>query len=105
MFKNEVIENLCSEGFAFALKSEQRSSLRNLFEGKDLLAVLPTGFGKSFIFQMFVLMEEVRRKRRGELGFVSIVIISPLQRIIRDQVVEVVSMGMTACDLNEKLDC
>ena len=102
---NEVLEDLRSKGFAFSLKSEQRSSLRNLFEGKDLLAVLPTGFGKSLIFQLLVLMTEVRRKRRGERGFASIVVISPLQSIIRDQVVEVVSMGMTACDLNEKLDC
>lgn len=96
---NEVLEDLRSKGFTFSLKSEQRSSLRNLFEGKDLLAVLPTGFGKSLIFQLLVLMMEVRRKRRGERGFASIVVISPLQSIIRDQVVEVVSMGMTACDL------
>lgn len=102
---NEVLEDLRSKGFTFSLKSEQRSSLRNLFEGKDLLAVLPTGFGKSLIFQLLVLMMEVRRKRRGERGFASIVVISPLQSIIRDQVVEVVSMGMTTCDLNEKLDC
>ena len=56
---NEVLEDLRSKGFAFSLKSEQRSSLRNLFEGKDLLAVLPTGFGKSLIFQLLVLMMEV----------------------------------------------
>ena len=31
--------------------------------------------------------------------------ILPLQSIIRDQVIEVNSMGMTACDLNENLDC
>ena len=44
-------------------------------------------------------------KRQGGTGFSSIVVISPLQSIIRDQVVEVNSMGMTACDLTEKLDC
>jgi len=30
---------------------------------------------------------------------------SPLQSIIRDQVVDVNSMGLTACDVNEKLNC
>ena len=32
-----------------------RKALRRLFFGKDLLAELPTGFGKSLIFQLFVL--------------------------------------------------
>ena len=83
------------ERFCFFSLSKQPSSLRNLFEGNDLLAVLPTGFGNSLIFQLLVLVVEVRRKRRGERGFASIVVISSLQSIMLDQVVEVVSMGIT----------
>ena len=30
------------------LKREQKEALSRLLEGKDVLAVLPTGFGKSF---------------------------------------------------------
>ena len=48
---------------------------------------------------MFVMMSGVRNKT----DFSSIVIF-PVQSIIRDQVVEVNSVGMTACDLNENLD-
>ena len=92
-------------GLAFTLKTEQESAMHHLFNGKDVMAVLPTGFGKSLIFQLFVMMCGVRNKRQGGTGFSSIVVISPLQSIIRDQVVEVNSMGMTACDLTEKLDC
>ena len=51
------------------------------------------------------MMCGVRSKRQGGTGYCSIIGISPLQCIIRDQVVEVNSMGKTACDLNEKLDC
>ena len=50
-------------------------------------------------------MVDARRRKQGGSGFASIIVISPLQSIIRDQVVEVNSMGMTACDLSEKLGC
>jgi len=51
------------------------------------------------------MMCGARSKRKGESGFSSTIVISPLQSIIRDQVIAVNSMGMTACDLNENLDC
>ena len=102
---SEVLLELSEAGLAFTLKTEQESAMHHLiFNGKDVMAVLPTGFGKSLIFQLFVMMCGVRSKRQEGTGFSSIVI-SPLQSIIRDQVVEVNSMGMTACDLTEKLDC
>ena len=36
-----------------ALRSEQKMCLFNLSRGKDVFAILPTGFGKSLIFQLF----------------------------------------------------
>ena len=50
------------------------------------------------------MMCGVRSKKQGGTGYSSIIVISPLQCIIRDQMVEVNSMGMTTCDLNEKQD-
>ena len=41
----------CSE---FKLKPEQEVAVMSLLVGKDVLAVLPTGYGKSLIYQMFV---------------------------------------------------
>ena len=38
----------------FTLKPEQEVAVRALLDGKDVLAVLPTGYGKSMIYQMFV---------------------------------------------------
>ena len=36
-----------------ALRKEQQLCLVNLARGKDIFAILPTGFGKSLIFQLF----------------------------------------------------
>ena len=102
---SEVLLKLSESGLSFTLKREQELAMRHLFNGKDVMAVLPTGFGKSLIFQLFVMMCGARSKRKGESGFSSIIVNSPLQSIIRDQVIEVYSIGMTACDLNENLDC
>ena len=36
----------------FTLKPEQEVAVRALLDGKDVLAVLPTGYGKSLIYQI-----------------------------------------------------
>ena len=64
-----------------------------------MMAVLPTGFGKSLIFQLLVLMFDLKSKRHGGAGYASIIVILPLQSIIHDQVLEVNSMGMSASNL------
>ena len=38
----------------FKLKTEQEVAVKSPLDGKDVLAVLPTGYGKSLIYQMFV---------------------------------------------------
>ena len=42
-----------------ALKSEQKEAISALVSGNDLQAVLPTGYWKSLIFQVLVLMKEI----------------------------------------------
>ena len=49
---------LAERGFSHELRQEQKSSGKQLFTGGDVLAVLPTGFGKSMIFQLLALMKE-----------------------------------------------
>ena len=53
---SEVLLKLSESGLSFTLKREQELAMRHLFNGKDVMAVLPTGFGKSLIFQLFVMM-------------------------------------------------
>ena len=37
---------------ALILKKEQRTAIKAFVDGKDVFAVLPTGFGKSLIYQL-----------------------------------------------------
>ena len=46
--------DLLGQELGFVLKWEQREALELLLRGKDVFCVLPTGFGKSLIYQMFV---------------------------------------------------
>ena len=52
---NDVdLDGLASD-LGLVLKVEQKEAVESLLRGKDVFGVLPTGFGKSLIFQLFVL--------------------------------------------------
>ena len=75
-------------------------ALRCLFLGLDVLAVLPTGFEESVIFQLFVMGCEDLNCLYKHCNYV------PTDSIIQDQAAaQVTFTGMSACDLKEKLDC
>ena len=57
----KAIDKLCD--FTASLKVEQRDAVASLLDGHDVLAVLPTGFAKSLIFQAFVIAAEMERER------------------------------------------
>jgi len=59
------------------LKPKQEEALRAIAAGKDLLAVLPTGYGKSYVFQLPALV----------LPGVTLVV-SPLVSLMTDQALE-----------------
>ena len=53
--------NLIFPKFDFELKSEQVECLSNLIKGHHVLALLPTGYGKSMLYTLFpLLVEKVR---------------------------------------------
>ena len=43
----ELLCELEKKGLNFSLKEEQKTAVKELFKGRDVVAVLPTGFGKS----------------------------------------------------------
>ena len=51
----------------YVLKQEQRQAVLGLQEQKDVVAVLPTGFGKSLIQQLFATVKLKRREKNVEL--------------------------------------
>ena len=75
----------------------------NLLNGRDVLAVLPTGFGKSLIFQMFVIAQSklsLHNTRNNDTpNFSSCLVICPLESIIEDQIIEARSLGISASSL------
>ena len=57
----------------------QKETLEALFSGNDCLTILPTGCGKSFIFQAFAISQRAENKA-------SILVISPLIALMKEQV-------------------
>ena len=57
----KAIDKLCD--FTVSLNVEQRDAVASLLDGHDVLAVLPTGFGESPIFQVFVIAAETEREQ------------------------------------------
>ena len=84
---------LSEQGFTRDLRQEQKCFVKQLFSRGDLLAVLPTGFGKSLIFQVLALMKED----------CVILVICPLKSIVNDQIKESSSMGISAGSLSDCL--
>lgn len=92
----ETAKGFSQNGKSIRLKPEQVAAVKSLLNGKDVLAVLPTGFGKSAIFQFFVRVKEYMSK-----GSACILVICPLRSLMEDQIAEARSMGLTANSLPE----
>ena len=78
-----ALDFLAQKGFDRELKEEQKSAILQQMRGGDLLGVLPTGFGKSLMFQLLAAA------KKGSI----VVVICPLISIMKDQVLEATSMG------------
>lgn len=76
----------------------QEKAVRAAIAGKSLLAVFPTGGGKSLTFQLPALIE-------GETVHGLTVVISPLQSLMKDQVDNLAAQGInSAVTINGLLD-
>lgn len=76
----------------------QENAARAAVEGESLLAIFPTGGGKSLTFQLPALME-------GRMVHGLTVVISPLQSLMKDQVDNLAERGITdAVTINGLLD-
>ena len=63
-------------GNSFALKEEQAAAILSLLKGQDVLAVLPTGFGKSMVFTVY---GQAQKEMVADDRPVTVLIISPLK--------------------------
>ena len=66
------------------LKPEQLDVLLNFVKGRDVFAILPTGFGKSLCYACLPrTFDEILSKERG---YYIVVVVTPLLAIMNDQV-------------------
>ena len=98
----EKLNILRHSGRKIILKKEQEIAVENLILGNNVLAVLPTGFGKSMIFTIYLLAKQEFERQANKDATICIVIISPLSSIICDQIAELESLGFTALELTDK---
>lgn len=89
----------CVERLPFNIKYQQRLANISLLHGKDVVSILPTGFGKSLIFQLYVLT-----KRNIDGSLPCIFIVTPLKSLVEDQVMELDKFGLSAVALPQVLD-
>ena len=68
-----------------AIREEQRNCLKHLVDGIDVFAILPTGFGKRLIFQLFPRIKRALERRQEGMPF-TILVVTPLTAIMKDQV-------------------
>ena len=73
------------------MKDKQEEALKSLLDGKDVFAVLPTGFGKSLIYQSFVIAKVME----GCITDLCCLVIVLLRSIVEEQV-NYNDFGMTA---------
>ena len=82
----------------FQIRSKQLEAISSIISGQDTVAILPTSYGKSLIF---CLIPSVCRQLRGHTDFAIIVVLVPLESIIKDQIKSANelsnSLGFNAC--------
>ena len=116
-FNTSVFENALSyvidnfkDDTVKAVTKEQRDAIFSFLSGRDTFVCLPTGYGKSLIYQAALLMS----KRLSKISTLSesnsglrippspmLLVVSPLNSLISDQVSSCQNVGLTAC----KLEC
>ena len=80
-----------------SLTKYESKSFFHVLNGEDTFVSLPTGHGKSLIYQLAPSVS----KHLGLLSEVPIVlVISPLNALIDDQIASVTKLGITACKLD-----
>lgn len=83
-----------------ALKTEQYEALKAVvLKNRDVLAVLPTRYGKSLIYQLLPLVLDFFTAIGSPVRKSTVIVISPLNALMRDQIVKLKEGGLNVCML------
>ena len=93
-FLNALRYALDSSGYSdIYLKVKQIIILEALFLQKDVVAVLPTGYGKSVIFHLLPFLMDYRTQTRGKS---IVLVVAPLNSLMDDQLNHLNKKGIKA---------
>ncbi len=96
--KYDILKNIF--GYS-SFRSGQEEVTDAILSGRDVLAVMPTGAGKSLCYQIPALL--LHEANRGAAGCFTTVVISPLISLMKDQVNALNEAGCNAAFLNSSL--
>lgn len=92
-----IRHSISSSGFTFSLKHEQLACITAVLRGESVFAILPTGYGKSAIYQLLPNAWAFLDQLDGsEQRPVTVLVVSPLVALMKEQVIRARSMGMTS---------
>ena len=87
--------------FILNLKVKQVICLEAIYHGRDVVAVLPTGYGKSVIFHLpSLFLDKINRGRRTAQSHPVVIVVSPLNALIKDQIRRLKEGNVNAAILN-----
>ena len=88
------------------LKPRQKEALQSIvFKGQDCLIVLPTGYGKSLIYQMLQsLFDKISARNLSSKDKSIVIVVSPLNALIDDQINKLKSAGVNCTSLRVRGD-
>ena len=79
-----------------SLKQEQKDAIKEFVKGHDVFVCLPTGFGKSLCYIILPMLFDTLKGYTSPYSIV--LIVSPLDAIITDQVKSLKRKGLQACE-------
>ena len=86
-----------------SLKKEQLDAVKLLLQGQHTFVNLPTGFGKSVIFNILSFCAESLLTTERSFRPV-VLVVSPLVSLMRDQVTKLKQQSITAAFIGDHLD-
>jgi superfamily II DNA helicase RecQ len=93
----EVFGFVASKFGISSLNTHQKNAIKKIVEEKkDVFVNLPTGFGKSLIFQALPLVFDQTTQESGHI----VVVVSPLVSLMDEQVSKLKGLGVSAVNMS-----